>query len=78
MSRRARRPGTKAPSRPLAWGEPSKTAELYLVKIPAGRPVWPFAGKLIYLMMRLSGYAIFTARRTGIAVAKLFASLSRD
>lgn len=73
--RGSRRVRARMPSSPPAWGDPSKTAELYLVKIPVGHTARPLAGKLVYLTMRFSGFVIFPVRRAGIAISNLLASL---
>jgi hypothetical protein len=75
MLRGARRARARMPSGSPAWGDPSKTAELYLVKIPVGRAARPLAGKLVYLTMRFSSFVIFLVRRAGIAISNLLASL---
>lgn len=75
MSRRSLRIGSRQPSSPPAWGDPSGTAELYLLKVPVDRSDRSFTGKQVNLIMRLATYAIFLVRRTRIAVSRLFASL---
>jgi len=65
MSWRTSRTGSRPPSRPPAWGDPSRIAELHLLKFPAERTSRSFAAKQKNLIGRFADYVIFlsAARR---------------
>ncbi len=76
MSWRTLRGGSKPPLSLSAWDDPTKTAELYLVKVPVDGAACSFAsGKQVNLAVRSANYIIVMFRRAGIVVSRRIASL---
>lgn len=76
MSWRTPRRGSKRPLSPPAWDDPTKTAELYLVKVPVGSADYSFASqKKVNLAARSVNYIIVMVRRARGAVSRQITSL---
>jgi hypothetical protein len=76
MSWRTLRTGSKPSLSPPAWDNPTRRAELYLMKVPVDGTERSFAcGKQVDLVTRLVNYIIVMMRRAGIMVSRRIASL---
>jgi hypothetical protein len=76
MSWRTPRRGSECPRTPPAWDDPTKTAELYLWKVPVESVDYSFArGEQLNLAARSANYIIVMTRRVRVASSRLITSL---
>jgi hypothetical protein len=76
MSWRTLRRGSKRPLSLPAWDDPTKTAELYLMKVPVDSADYSFAsGEQVNLAARSVNYIIVMMRRAGSAASRRITSL---
>lgn len=76
MSWRTPRRGSKRPLGPPAWDDPTKKAELYLMKVPVESADYAFAsGEQVNLAVRSANYIIVMTRRAGVAASRQITSL---
>ena len=76
MSWRTPRRGSKPPLSSPAWDDPTKTAVLYLMKVPVDDADYSFASeKQVNLAVRSVNYINVMMRRARIAVSRRITSL---
>lgn len=76
MSWRTPRRGSRPPLSSPAWDDPTKTAELYLMKVPVDSAGYSFAsGKQVNLAVRSANYINVMLRRARFAVSRRITSL---
>lgn len=76
MSWRTWRTASKPSLSPPAWDNPTRTAELYLMKVPVDSPEYSSAcGKQVNLAVRSANYMNVMLRRARIAASRRIVSL---